>query len=154
MYESYITLLAAARLAEALDIIHELTDQTEGLGSTPLWGAHGVNLIGGQRQPIVLARVILKNANTLVFDKAPSTLHSAVEAAIQQTLYSMMDGKTVIAIAHRLSTIAAVNRIIVMDQGQLIEEGTHDALLDQDGIYASPWARQLGGSLNALEVTQ
>jgi len=106
-----------------------------------------VKLSGGQRQRISLARVILKDAPLLVLDEATSALDSEVEAAIQETLYQMMDGKTVLAIAHRLSTIARMDRIIVMDQGRIVEEGTHDALLAANGQYARFWARQSGGFL-------
>ena len=106
-----------------------------------------MKLSGGQRQRISLARVILKDAPLLVLDEATSALDSEVEAAIQETLYQMMDGKTVLAIAHRLSTIARMDRIIVMDQGRIVEEGTHDALLAANGQYARFWARQSGGFL-------
>jgi ATP-binding cassette subfamily B multidrug efflux pump len=104
-----------------------------------------VKLSGGQRQRIALARVILKDAPILVLDEATSALDSEVEAAIQDTLYRVMQGKTVIAIAHRLSTIAAMDRIVVLDQGRVVEDGPHAALLAQGGIYARLWARQSGG---------
>ncbi len=106
-----------------------------------------MKLSGGQRQRIALARVILKDAPILVLDEATSALDSEVEAAIQQTLYGMMEGKTVIAIAHRLSTIAQMDRIVVLDDGKVLEDGSHDALLRKGGIYARLWARQSGGFL-------
>jgi len=140
-------MIAAARKAEAHDFILELEDNEGRKGYDAKVGERGVKLSGGQRQRISLARVILKDAPLLVLDEATSALDSEVEAAIQRTLYQMMDGKTVIAIAHRLSTIAQMDRIIVMDQGRIVEEGTHDALLAADGQYARFWARQSGGFL-------
>jgi ATP-binding cassette subfamily B multidrug efflux pump len=110
-------------------------------------GERGVKLSGGQRQRITLARVILKNAPILLLDEATSALDSEVEAAIQDTLYGMMRGKTVIAIAHRLSTIAQMDRIVVLDKGLILEEGTHKELLARGGVYADLWARQSGGFL-------
>ena len=110
---------------------------------------------GGQRQRIALARVILKNAPILLLDEATSALDSEVEAAIQTTLYGMMEGKTVIAIAHRLSTIARMDRIIVMDNGQIVEDGTHDSLLANGRLYAGFWERQSGGFIGAdIEAAQ
>ena len=111
-------------------------------------GERGVKLSGGQRQRITLARVILKNAPILLLDEATSALDSEVEAAIQETLYGMMEGKTVIAIAHRLSTIAQMDRILVLDQGRIAEQGRHEDLLQAQGLYAQFWARQSGGFLN------
>ena len=108
-------------------------------------GERGVKLSGGRRQRISIARVMLKGAPILVLDEATSALDSEVEAAIQQTLYGMMQGKTVIAIAHRLSTIAQMDRIIVLDQGRVVEDGDHQALLAANGIYAGLWQRQSGG---------
>ena len=141
-------LIAAARQAQAHDFIADLVDPKGGSGYDSQVGERGVKLSGGQRQRIALARVILKNAPILLLDEATSALDSEVEAAIQDTLYGMMEGKTVIAIAHRLSTIAAMDRIIVLDDGVIAEEGTHQELLDKDGLYARFWARQSGGFLN------
>lgn len=140
-------MIDAARKAEAHDFILGLEDNEGNKGYAARVGERGVKLSGGQRQRIALARVILKDAPILLLDEATSALDSEVEAAIQQTLYGMMKGKTVIAIAHRLSTIAQMDRIIVMDQGRIIEDGTHDALLTQNGQYAWFWALQSGGFL-------
>ncbi len=106
-----------------------------------------MKLSGGQRQRIAIARVLLKNAPILVLDEATSALDSEVEAAIQESLSSLMAGKTVIAIAHRLSTIAAMDRLVVLDEGRIIEEGSHQALLAKGGLYARLWSRQSGGFL-------
>jgi ATP-binding cassette, subfamily B, multidrug efflux pump len=140
-------MIAAAEKAEAHDFILKLKDGEGRSGYEAQVGERGVKLSGGQRQRIALSRVILKNAPILVLDEATSALDSEVEAAIQDTLYRMMEGKTVIAIAHRLSTIAQMDRIIVMDEGRVIEDGPHDALIRQGGIYARLWARQSGGFL-------
>jgi ATP-binding cassette subfamily B multidrug efflux pump len=140
-------MIAAAKQAEAHDFILGLEDSEGNQAYAARVGERGVKLSGGQRQRIALARVMLKDAPILLLDEATSALDSEVEAAIQQTLYGMMAGKTVIAIAHRLSTIAQMDRIIVMDQGRIIEDGTHDALLAQGGQYARFWARQSGGFL-------
>jgi ATP-binding cassette subfamily B multidrug efflux pump len=140
-------MIDAARKAEAHDFILTLEDSEGNVGYEARVGERGVKLSGGQRQRIALARVILKDAPILLLDEATSALDSEVEAAIQETLYGMMEGKTVIAIAHRLSTIAQMDRIIVMDQGRIIEDGTHDSLLTADGQYARFWARQSGGFL-------
>ncbi len=137
----------AARLAAADSFIPELTDARGRTGYDAHVGERGVKLSGGQRQRIAIARVLLKDAPILVLDEATSALDSEVEAAIQDNLNRLMDGKTVIAIAHRLSTIAALDRLIVMDQGRIIEEGTHEALLSAGGLYADLWARQSGGFL-------
>lgn len=140
-------MVEAARKAEAHEFILGLEDSEGNKGYAARVGERGVKLSGGQRQRIALARVILKDAPILLLDEATSALDSEIEAAIQQTLYGMMEGKTVIAIAHRLSTIAQMDRIIVMDQGRIIEDGTHDELLDMNGQYARFWARQSGGFL-------
>ena len=139
--------IAAAKKAEAHDFILGFEDSEGNKGYDARVGERGVKLSGGQRQRIALARVILKDAPILLLDEATSALDSEVEAAIQETLSTMMEGKTVIAIAHRLSTIAAMDRIIVMEQGRIIEDGTHDALLAQNGQYSKFWARQSGGFL-------
>ncbi|MCG7573475.1 ABC transporter ATP-binding protein/permease [Phaeobacter sp. CNT1-3] len=140
-------MMAAAERAEAHDFITTLQDPKGRTGYNAHVGERGVKLSGGQRQRIAIARVILKDAPILVLDEATSALDSEVEAAIQDTLFGLMQGKTVIAIAHRLSTIAQMDRIVVMDQGRVIEEGTHEALLARGGVYASLWARQSGGFL-------
>ena len=111
-------------------------------------GERGVKLSGGQRQRIAIARVMLKDAPILILDEATSALDSEVEAAIQENLYRLMEGKTVIAIAHRLSTIAAMDRLVVMDKGRIVEEGSHEALVAKRGLYAQLWARQSGGFLD------
>ena len=147
-------MIAAAKQAQAHEFILDLADPEGRTGYDARVGERGVKLSGGQRQRITLARVILKNAPILVLDEATSALDSEVEAAIQETLYGMMAGKTVIAIAHRLSTIAEMDRIIVLDQGQIVEEGTHDALLAQGGLYADFWSRQSGGFLKLDEVAE
>ena len=139
---------AAAAKAQAHEFILDLEDPEGRGGYDAQVGERGVKLSGGQRQRIALARVILKDAPVLVLDEATSALDSEVEAAIQDTLYGMMEGKTVIAIAHRLSTIAAMDRILVIDEGRMTEEGTHDALLAAGGLYASFWARQSGGFID------
>jgi len=138
---------AAARRAEAHDFILGLSDPKGRTGYDAQVGERGVKLSGGQRQRIALARVILKDAPILILDEATSALDSEVEAAIQGTLYGVMQGKTVIAIAHRLSTIAQMDRIVVLDRGRVIEDGTHEALLARGGVYAGLWARQSGGFL-------
>jgi ATP-binding cassette subfamily B multidrug efflux pump len=136
---------AAAAKAHADMFIPMLRDETGRAGYEAHVGERGVKLSGGQRQRIALARAILKDAPILILDEATSALDSEVEAAIQDTLYGVMEGKTVIAIAHRLSTIARMDRIVVLDEGRVIEEGTHAALLDRGGLYAALWARQSGG---------
>ena len=110
-------------------------------------GERGVRLSGGQRQRVAIARVLLKDAPILILDEATSALDSEVEQAIQEQLANLMRGKTVIAIAHRLSTIAAMDRLVVMDQGRIVEEGSHEALVARGGLYAGLWARQSGGVL-------
>ncbi|MEG0201743.1 MAG: ATP-binding cassette domain-containing protein, partial [Comamonas sp.] len=138
---------AAAHKAEASDFIETLTDLKGRSGYDAQVGERGVKLSGGQRQRVAIARVMLKDAPILLLDEATSALDSEVEAAIQQSLDGLMHGKTVIAIAHRLSTIAAMDRLIVMDQGHIVEEGTHQQLLQKAGIYAKLWAHQSGGFL-------
>jgi ATP-binding cassette subfamily B multidrug efflux pump len=135
----------AAKRAEAHDFILRLQDPQGRQGYDAQVGERGVKLSGGQRQRVALARVILKDAPILILDEATSALDSEVEAAIQETLYGMMEGKTVIAIAHRLSTIAHMDRIVVLDGGKIIEDGSHADLLAQGGLYARLWARQSGG---------
>ncbi|WP_291728333.1 ABC transporter ATP-binding protein [Leisingera sp. F5] len=141
-------MIAAAKQAQAHDFILDLEDPQGRKGYDAHVGERGVKLSGGQRQRVTLARVVLKDAPILVLDEATSALDSEVEAAIQETLYGMMQGKTVIAIAHRLSTIAQMDRILVMDQGRIVEEGSHETLLQAQGLYAQLWARQSGGFLN------
>ena len=141
-------MIEAAKQAEAHEFICDLQDPEGRQGYDAHVGERGVKLSGGQRQRVTLARVILKDAPILLLDEATSALDSEVEAAIQDTLYGMMQGKTVIAIAHRLSTIARMDRILVMDQGRIVEEGSHENLLAQGGLYAQFWARQSGGFLN------
>ena len=139
--------LSAARQAQAHDFIGDLQDPEGRSGYDAQVGERGVKLSGGQRQRVTLARVILKNAPILLLDEATSALDSEVEAAIQDTLYGMMEGKTVIAIAHRLSTIAQMDRILVLDQGRIAEDGSHAELLSAGGLYSEFWARQSGGFL-------
>jgi len=142
-------LLDAASKAEADKFIAALEDQRGRKGFDAHVGERGVKLSGGQRQRIAIARVMLKDAPILVLDEATSALDSEVEAAIQSNLERLMQGKTVMAIAHRLSTIAALDRLIVMDEGRIIEEGSHDELIARGGLYAELWARQSGGFLAA-----
>ncbi len=139
--------IAAARQAQAHEFILDLGDPEGREGYAARVGERGVKLSGGQRQRITLARVILKDAPILLLDEATSALDSEVEAVIQETLYDMMEGKTVIAIAHRLSTIARMDRILVLDAGKIVEDGSHDVLLAAGGLYARFWARQSGGFL-------
>jgi ATP-binding cassette subfamily B multidrug efflux pump len=139
--------VAAAERAQAHDFIGGLEDLRGRKGYNAHVGERGVKLSGGQRQRIAIARVLLKNAPILVLDEATSALDSEAEAAIQEQLYNLMAGKTVIAIAHRLSTIAAMDRLVIMDQGRIVEEGTHASLLKRGGVYADLWARQSGGFL-------
>jgi ATP-binding cassette subfamily B multidrug efflux pump len=138
---------AAVRMAHAWDFIHELEDQKGRRGFDAWVGERGVKLSGGQRQRIALARVMLKNAPILILDEATSSLDSEVEVAIQESLHSLMQDKTVIAIAHRLSTIAAMDRLLVLDAGRIVESGSHRELLALGGIYARLWEHQSGGFL-------
>ncbi len=138
---------AAADMAEARDFIETLSDAKGRQGLDAHVGERGVKLSGGQRQRIAIARVALKDAPILILDEATSALDSEVEAAIQNQLTKLMAGKTVIAIAHRLSTIAAMDRLVVMDQGRVLEQGRHEDLLAKGGLYAQLWARQSGGFL-------
>ncbi len=142
----------AARKAHAHEFIIGLEDAKGRKGYDAHVGERGVKLSGGQRQRIAIARVLLKDAPILILDEATSALDSEVEAAIQEQLYNLMEGKTVIAIAHRLSTIAEMDRLIVMDDGRIIEQGTHATLLDAGGLYAKLWTRQSGGFLLAEEA--
>src|SRR5690554_4799012 len=135
----------AVRRAHADTFIDDLVDLQGRRGLDAHVGERGVKLSGGQRQRIAIARVLLKNAPILVLDEATSALDSEVEAAIQEQLYTLMEGKTVIAIAHRLSTIAMLDRLVVIDEGQIVESGTHQELLARDGLYAALWRRQSGG---------
>ncbi len=146
-HASEAEIVDAAQRAHADDFIQSLEDRQGRKGYDAHVGERGVKLSGGQRQRIAIARVLLKNAPILVLDEATSALDSEVEAAIQEQLDTLMRGKTVIAIAHRLSTIAALDRLVVMDEGRIAETGTHEALLQRDGIYASLWRRQSGGFL-------
>ena len=143
-------LLAAAQQAQAHGFISQLCDSQGHSGYDAQVGERGVKLSGGQRQRIAIARVMLKNAPILLLDEATSALDSEVEAAIAENLYQLMEGKTVIAIAHRLSTIAAMDRLIVMNEGQIVEDGNHAQLLAAGGLYARLWARQSGGFLGDL----
>ena len=140
-------MIAAATRAEAFEFIQGLTDPAGRSAFDAHVGERGVKLSGGQRQRIAIARVMLKDAPILLLDEATSALDSEVEAAIQASLYRLMEGKTVVAIAHRLSTIAAMDRLIVLDKGRVVEQGDHRSLLAQDGLYARLWAHQSGGFL-------
>ena len=141
-------MISAAERAEAADFIPNLSDAKGRRGYDAHVGERGVKLSGGQRQRIAIARVMLKDAPILLLDEATSALDSEVEAAIQESLDKMMEGKTVIAIAHRLSTIAAMDRLIVLDKGRIIEEGSHTEFLEKQGLYAKLWAHQSGGFLS------
>jgi ATP-binding cassette subfamily B multidrug efflux pump len=140
-------MIASAKRAEAHDFIAGLTDPMGRQGYDAHVGERGVKLSGGQRQRIAIARVMLKDAPILLLDEATSALDSEVESAIQSSLYRLMEGKTVVAIAHRLSTIAAMDRLIVMDRGRIVEEGNHQSLIALDGLYARLWEHQSGGFL-------
>jgi ATP-binding cassette, subfamily B, multidrug efflux pump len=149
-------MIAAAERAEAHEFVQGLIDPKGRTGYDAHVGERGVKLSGGQRQRIAIARVMLKDAPILLLDEATSALDSEVEAAIQASLYRLMEGKTVVAIAHRLSTIAAMDRLVVIEKGRVVEEGDHRSLLAQGGIYARLWAHQSGGFLGeeADEVDQ
>ncbi|CAJ2334565.1 hypothetical protein C086_01447 [Brucella abortus F6/05-3] len=140
-------LVQAAQQAEADGFIANLEDFQGWRSFDAFVGERGVKLSGGQRQRIAIARAILKDAPILILDEATSALDSQVEASIQENLKQLMEGKTVIAIAHRLSTIATLDRLVVMDGGRIVEEGTHEALIARGGIYAGLWARQSGSFL-------
>ncbi len=142
-------IIHAAQLAHAHEFIVDLEDWRHRTGYDAHVGERGVKLSGGQRQRVAIARVILKNAPILVIDEATSSLDSEVEAAIQTSLDTLMAGKTVIAIAHRLSTIARMDRLVVLDHGRIVEQGTHAELLRADGHYAALWRRQSGGFIDA-----
>ena len=144
-------MIEAASEAQASDFIAGLSDSGGHAGYEAHVGERGVKLSGGQRQRIAIARVLLKDAPILMLDEATSALDSEVEAAIQSQLDRLMQGKTVLAIAHRLSTIAAMDRLIVIDDGRVVEEGTHAELLERGGTYARLWARQSGGFIEADE---
>ncbi|GIL02366.1 MAG: ABC transporter ATP-binding protein [Alphaproteobacteria bacterium] len=144
-------IIQAAKRAKAWDFIRDLEDQKGRRGLDAHVGERGVKLSGGQRQRIAIARVFLKDAPILVLDEATSALDSEVEAAIQENLFELMRGKTVIAIAHRLSTIAQLDRLVVMDEGRIVESGSHDELVRRGGLYAELWARQSGGFIGLAE---
>ena len=143
--------ITAAKRANAHDFIQTLEDGAGRQGYDAHVGERGVKLSGGQRQRLAIARMFLKDAPILVLDEATSALDSEVEAAIQENLSALMEGKTVIAIAHRLSTIAAMDRLIVMDAGSVIQEGTHSELAEEQGLYSQLWMRQSGGFLDPDE---
>ena len=146
------SMMEAARRASAQEFIATLSDPQGRRAYDAHVGERGVKLSGGQRQRIAIARVMLKDAPILILDEATSALDSEVEEAIQENLYRLMEGKTVIAIAHRLSTIAAMDRLVVMDEGRIVEEGTHAQLVAQNGLYAQLWMRQSGGFLQHDEL--
>jgi len=146
-------IIIAAKEARAHDFIMQLKDANGRTGYEAHVGERGIKLSGGQRQRIALARVILKSAPILILDEATSALDSEVEAEIQKALNEVMKNKTVIAIAHRLSTIANMDRIIVLDDGKIVEEGTHDQLLKENNLYATFWSRQSGGFIGVEPKT-
>jgi ATP-binding cassette, subfamily B, multidrug efflux pump len=138
-------MIHAARQAEAHEFIQQLSDADGRVGYDAHVGERGVKLSGGQRQRIAIARVMLKDAPILILDEATSALDSEVESAIQQCLDKVVENKTVLAIAHRLSTIAQMDRLLVLDEGRIVEQGSHSELLRQNGIYAKLWSHQTGG---------
>ncbi|MBR9792621.1 MAG: ABC transporter ATP-binding protein [Gammaproteobacteria bacterium] len=140
-------MIKAAEQAEAFEFIQQLSDKNGRTGFDAQVGERGVKLSGGQRQRIAIARVLLKDAPVLILDEATSALDSEVESAIQECLNKVMENKTVLAIAHRLSTIAQMDRLLVLDNGEIVEQGTHQELLEKGGIYAKLWAHQTGGFL-------
>ena len=140
-------MIKAAEQAEAFEFIQQLSDKDGRTGFDAQVGERGVKLSGGQRQRIAIARVLLKDAPVLILDEATSALDSEVESAIQECLNKVMENKTVLAIAHRLSTIAQMDRLLVLDNGEIVEQGTHQELLEKGGIYAKLWAHQTGGFL-------
>ena len=144
-------MITAAKQADAHDFIQTLQDPEGRRGYDAHVGERGVKLSGGQRQRVALARVILKDAPVLILDEATSALDSEVEASIQDALAKVMQGKTVLAIAHRLSTIAEMDRIVVLDAGQIVEQGSHAELLAANGLYARYWNRQSGGFIGTEE---
>ncbi|MDP5333723.1 MAG: ATP-binding cassette domain-containing protein, partial [Paracoccaceae bacterium] len=146
--------IAAAKKAEAHDFIKDLQDHKGRRGYEAHLGERGVKLSGGQRQRIALARAILKDAPILVLDEATSALDSEVEASIQTALERVMIGKTVLAVAHRLSTISQMDRIVVLDAGRIVEQGTHDDLLAAGGLYARYWNRQSGGFIGLRDAAE
>jgi ATP-binding cassette subfamily B multidrug efflux pump len=147
-------IIAAAKRAHAHDFILQLRDPRGRAGYDAHVGERGVKLSGGQRQRVAIARLILKDAPILVLDEATSALDSEVEAAIQEQLYSLMTGRTVIAIAHRLSTIAVLDRLVIMDEGRIVETGSHAELIARGGLYAQLWQRQSGGFLGVEAPTR
>jgi ATP-binding cassette subfamily B multidrug efflux pump len=142
-------MIAAAKQAQAYSFISSLSDAKGRTGFDAHVGERGVKLSGGQRQRIAIARVMLKDAPILILDEATSALDSEVESAIQEGLVEIMQNKTVLAIAHRLSTIAQMDRLLVLDEGKIVESGSHKELLDKNGIYAKLWAHQTGGFIGA-----
>lgn len=147
-------MIMAARQAEADEFILNLQDHKGRTGYDAYLGERGVKLSGGQRQRIALARAFLKDAPILVLDEATSALDSEVEAQVQGALHRIMQGKTVLAIAHRLSTIAEMDRIVVLEMGRIVEQGSHEALLAKNGLYARYWYRQSGGFIGADEAAE
>ena len=135
----------AAELTDSLSFIKNLSDYRGGRGFSTMVGERGAKLSGGQRQRIALARVILKNAPILILDEATSALDSESEAIVQENLAQVMQGRTVLAIAHRLSTLNQMDKILVLDEGKIVESGTHKELIELNGIYARLWERQAGG---------